>query len=768
MLSTYTSYNLFTKDLLTSLNRVAQQTMNARDAEYYKENIGKVGSIAEFLDDYRLYNYAMKAYGLEEMAYAKAFMRKVLESDLTDANSFVNRLTDTKYRTFAQSFSFRSETAVAQSDAQLDELIGLYTATVNNAGKAQQEETRYYNIVIDKITTVDQLLQNDRMKAYVFTTFGIDPATFSYQAVRGALTSDLDDPDSYVNQTFGAAIVDYTAKITEANTQLADPDLTAAEKAAIRSKISNWYAQISVAEKYLALAAAYNFNPDGTLPADTLAQTEAQKKATNEGYALSTPRVTSAAALLNKAHFEEAVAAATTVDELLGDGRVLNYIKIAYDLNGVTIMPSTIRNILTSDPDDPTSYIYTVGNGDKRYVALARAFNFQPDGTLAAGDQAQAPEKTAEAGQLYMSRYNDADEAADAKLIADYKLKVGQITSVKDFLKAPSVYKLALNAVGLNPATESSYKIKQVLLSDLSDPKSYVYGLKDSRYLELARAFNFDEKGNVDVPVMAQTEAEIQIVSKAYVIEKSRFATADDKKKAEAEAKYYSEQIQKVGSLKEFLANTRLVNFVLEANNIDPKTVPEGFMAQIFASDLDDPDSFVNQQADRSYRTIVASFNFSATGQVERPHDAAIQTRRGIYQTLDNYIRQAMEVEAGEENAGVRLALYFERSANSISSPYDILADDALYQVFKTLNGLPEDIGSADIDAQAELIKRYMDLKDLQDPQKVSKMIAKFAVLYDLENFSEMSGAVAVLSGGGGNISADTLLSMAQLRAGGI
>ena len=766
MLSTYTSYNLLTKDLLTSLNRVSQQSVNAREAEYYKANIGKVGSIDEFLDDYRLYNYAMKAYGLEEMAYAKAFMRKVLESDLTDSNSFVNRLTDTKYRTFAQSFSFQAETATAQSDAQLDAVIGLYTATVNNSGKAQQEETRYYNIVVDKLTNVDQLLQNDRMKAYVFTAFGIDPATFSYQAVRGALTSDLDDPDSYVNQTFGAAIVDYTAKITDANAKLADPDVSSQEKAALKAKISGWYAQISASEKYLALAAAYNFNPDGTLPAGTLAQTAEQKSATNKAYVLATPRLTSAAALLNKAHFEEAVATATTVEQLLADSRVLNYIKIAYDLNGVTIMPSTIKNILTSDPEDPSSYIYTVGKGDKRYVALAKAFNFQPDGTLADGDQAQSAEKTAEAGALYMTRYNDKDDEADTKLIADYKLKVGRIASVGDFLSTASVYKLALNAFGLNPSTESAFKIKQVLLSDLSDPKSYVYRLKDSRYLELAKAFNFDDKGSIDVPVMAQTEAEIQIVSKAYVMEKARFGTPEDKKKAEAEAKYYAEQIQKIDSLKEFLATPRLVNFVLEANDIDPKTVPEGFLAQIFASDLDDPDSFVNQQPNRSYRTIVASFNFGATGKVERPHDTAIQTRRGIYQTLDYYVRQAMEIEAGEENAGVRLALYFERNAHTVSSAYDILADDALYEVFKVTYGLPDDIGSADIDAQAELIKRYLDLKDLQDPEKVAKMITKFSVLFDLENFNDTSGAIAVLSGGGG-ISADTLLSMAQLRTGG-
>jgi hypothetical protein len=108
MLSTYTSYNLIAKDMLKSLNRTASETTNAREAAYYKETIGKVTSVDEFLDDYRLYSYAMKAYGIEEMTYAKAFMRKVLESDLTDANSFANKLTDERYRGFASAFSFAS------------------------------------------------------------------------------------------------------------------------------------------------------------------------------------------------------------------------------------------------------------------------------------------------------------------------------------------------------------------------------------------------------------------------------------------------------------------------------------------------------------------------------------------------------------------------------------------------------------------------------------------------------------------------------------
>ena len=106
MVTTYLSYNLINRDMAKSLKQVAADPIVTRDAAYYKANIGKVKNADDLLGDYRLYSYAMKAYGLEDMTYAKAFMKKVLESDLTDTNSFANKLTDSKYKVFAASFNF--------------------------------------------------------------------------------------------------------------------------------------------------------------------------------------------------------------------------------------------------------------------------------------------------------------------------------------------------------------------------------------------------------------------------------------------------------------------------------------------------------------------------------------------------------------------------------------------------------------------------------------------------------------------------------------
>ncbi|OHV85558.1 DUF1217 domain-containing protein [Ensifer sp. LCM 4579] len=768
MVSTYFDYNLIARDMKVSLKRVSEQALVTRDSQYYKDNIGKLTSVDELLGDYRLYSYAMKAYGLEEMIESVAFMRKVLESDLSDDNSFANKLSDERYRDFAGAFNFSGATAISQTEAQLDDLIGLYNASIANLGAVQKEETRYYDIMIDKVTSVDQFLNNDRLRAYLFAAYGVDESTYSRQTIKSVLSSNSDDPDSYENAVLAPRLSDLQAAKAEAQARLQESDVTAAEKLELQAKIATYNKSITTVNKYLAMAAAFDFNADGTVAAGA-AQSAENKQTTNELYISSNSRVTPQAALLNKAYFEEQIASITTVDKLVADTRLYSYIKTAFDLTAVTIVPATIKNILTSDPDDPTSYINTIGKGNESYKALARAFNFQEDGTLADGDSAQTADQMKLTSSRYMTRYSDKDDEADAKAISAYKRAAGSMGSIDDFVSTASIYDFALTSVGLDPDKESGRTIKRVLTSDLTDPKSFVYTLKDERYLTLAKLFNFTTSGDIGVPVMAQSEAEIQQTAKDYIVNKSRFGSDDDKTKAKEESEYYTAEVAKLGSLDEFLADPRLTNFALEANGIDPDGVTADFLRQIFTSDLDDPKSLINQQENSAaYIRLVTSFNFDSAGKLMREDRDTIVTRHGFYKTLDQYLHQTLEEQAGEDNPGVRLALYFERKAGSLVDAYDLLADDALAEVFRTLFSLPDEFSAMDIDQQAKIVEKNLDLEKLSDPAELKKLLARFAVLYDLENDTTADPVVSLLAGSGGiGISADTLLTLSQLRMGG-
>ncbi|MCV9963070.1 DUF1217 domain-containing protein [Pararhizobium sp. BT-229] len=768
MVSTYIDYNLITRDMKTSIRRTAEQVQVARETAYYKENIGNVTSIDEFLDDYRLYAYAMKAHGLEDMTYAKAFMRKVMESDLSDENSYANLLTDERYRNFAMAFSFSQSTEVAQSDAQEDALIGLYNQSIANQDDAVRADSVYFNAVLDTVTTVDQLWQNEKLKNYVLTAFGFDPDYVSYAHFKGVVTSDVSDPNSYVNTAAASYKQGYQDKI-DAVKSTATPEELADSNSTASKLIAQYQAVIDNAPDYKPLAAAFNFQDDGTLAAGDLPMSDTQKASVNEAYVFMQPRLSSSAAQLNKLFYESTIASVTKVDDITSNSRLFAYIRISYGLPA-SFLTSTMENILTSDLSDPNSYANTQGGTEYNaiYKELAAAFNFQTDGTLASGDTAQTAAQMATTSDYWLARYNDADEAADESLIASYKTLIGVVADVDDLLSDTKIMRLALTAVGLEDEGDTARKLKKVLTSDLTDPNSYVYTLKDERYVELAKAFNFNADGTLGVPMLAQSESEILNTAKSYVVEKSRFGTEDDKTKATEESKYYSAEIEKIETLDDLLSNRRLVDFILVAAGLDPEEVTTDYLRQMFESDFSDPKSFINTEPGTTiYKDIVASYNFDSDGNLAKP-TPGIQTKRGVLETEDLYFNQTLEEQKGEENAGVRLALYFRRQAEGISTAYDFLADSALLQVIQTTFSIPEAMSSADVDIQYDYINRVLDIEDLHDPEKLEKLLIRFTALYDVENNVDVTGAELILSGSGRNgISADTLLSLTQLRTGG-
>jgi hypothetical protein len=764
MVSTFLSYDLVSRDIQTSLKRVSQQTDVSREATYYKENIGKVTSVDEFLDDYRLYSYAMKAYGLEEMTYATAFMRDVLESDLSDDDSFANKLADKRYRDFATAFNFSPAETTAQSSTQVDAMVDLYSATMVSQGDAVTTETNYFNAMMDEVSGVDDMLNNDRLLSYLLTSYDIDDQYYSRSFLRGVLSSDTSDPNSYINQTLGPQRDTLNTQITDAETRLAAA--TGADRTAIQAEIAGYENSLASIQKYYDMADAFEFNADFSSPA-TGAQTAAQKATINSLYLSQQDRVSSATALSETAYFQEKVASATNVSDLINDTRVYDYIRTAYDLSGITVVRATIEQILTSDLDDPDSYANRFSGSNPQYLELAKAFNFNTDGTVAAGS-AQTTAQSNATANLYASRYNDEQDEADEKAINLYKAAISEIESVDDFMAKADVYQFALKAVGLDPDEVSDYTIKRVLTSDLEDPKSYVYTLKDERYLTLAKAFNFTTDGEVGTPLTAQSQGTITAIASDYIIKMTRFldedATTAAREKADEEVSYYSEKMMSIQTASEFINDDRLVNIVLTAYGIDPDSVDSDFLKQVFSSDLSDKNSFVNQQPDTVWAEILGTFNFDEAGKLSDDFQTGIQSRGKLLETENMYTRQSLEEIQGEDNAGVRLALYFERMSASITSAYDILGDTALLEFFRVSYQLPDSFSNLDVDKQAALVEKYMDLEDLKDPEKVSDLVERFTVMYDLQNSDASSSALSILTGNSqsAGISADLLYSLSQ------
>lgn len=113
MIGTLSSYQQIARNLDKSLGTLSTRPDVKRDSDYFLANIRSVKSVDEFVGNDRLYRYAMTAFGLKDMIYGKAFMRKVLTEGLDNQKSFALQLADTRFREFAEAFNFARYGATA-------------------------------------------------------------------------------------------------------------------------------------------------------------------------------------------------------------------------------------------------------------------------------------------------------------------------------------------------------------------------------------------------------------------------------------------------------------------------------------------------------------------------------------------------------------------------------------------------------------------------------------------------------------------------------
>lgn len=228
------------------------------------------------------------------------------------------------------------------------------------------------------------------------------------------------------------------------------------------------------------------------------------------------------------------------------------------------------------------------------------------------------------------------------------------------------------------------------------------------------------------------------------------------------ETEYYLENIGKVKSIDEFVGDRRLFAYAMKAHGLEDMTYAKAFMVKVLEGGIDDDDSFANSLSDTRYKEFAETYNFVRHGETATVFTRAQQG------TVDDYMRQTLEEDAGASSEAVRLALYFERKAPEITSMYEILADTALSKVVRTTLGLPDSFALIDIDKQVEFLESKIDIEDFSEPEALSKLITRFTSMWDVENQTASGVAnVSILFGQPTTfgISTDLLLTMQQLKA---
>lgn len=211
----------------------------------------------------------------------------------------------------------------------------------------------------------------------------------------------------------------------------------------------------------------------------------------------------------------------------------------------------------------------------------------------------------------------------------------------------------------------------------------------------------------------------------------------------QTESRRYLSRIGQIKSVDDFLSDDRTYRFAMRAFGLDDMIYAKGFVKRLLADGVDNSKSLANRLADPRYREFAEAFNFARYGATTT---AFSRTQQG---TVDRFVRQKLETDAGAINEGARLALYFQRKAEQVKSPYALLADRALLKVTQVALGLPESSSAASIDRQATRISARLDMADLQNAAKLNKFLQRFTALWDLQSPASGAAASTALPGDG-------------------
>ena len=208
MLSTTASYLALSANLSRTQAATAANPAVSRATAYYLANIGKVKTVSDFVNNYQLFSYAMKAFGLGDKTYAKGLMTKVLNGGVASQTALANTL-GPRYKAFATAFDFAGKgAAVTTTPAATTAVTFQYVEQTleDNQGKTNQgiQLALYFKRNASSITSAYGLLADKSMLTVVQTAFGISPTSSA---------SNIDTQAAYIAKVLPMADLQDPAKV---------------------------------------------------------------------------------------------------------------------------------------------------------------------------------------------------------------------------------------------------------------------------------------------------------------------------------------------------------------------------------------------------------------------------------------------------------------------------------------------------------------------------------------------------------------------------
>ena len=196
------TYRNYAQHLDRSLEAAAKSPQVIRESVHYLSHIVNVKSIDDFMSNKRVLQYALTAFGLSDISYATALVRRLLEGGIDDTSALANRFTDQRYRDFVTAFNFaRYGDATTAFDRTQQGTVDRYKRQILEQNVGQQSEgarlALYFQRQAPNLTSPLGLLADVALLKVTQTALSLSPYTsnLSIEAQRDLIANRVNIAD---------------------------------------------------------------------------------------------------------------------------------------------------------------------------------------------------------------------------------------------------------------------------------------------------------------------------------------------------------------------------------------------------------------------------------------------------------------------------------------------------------------------------------------------------------------------------------------------
>lgn len=191
----YTGWKFLQRTLPQQQEAFKKSAPVQRATDYFRANIAKAKTAADLVNDRRLLQVALGAFGLGADLNAKAFVQRVLEGGTLKPDALANRMADKRYKAMALEFGYGDLGGLTAISGFADKIIARYEARAFQEAVGEADGTMRLALNIDGAVK-DIAARTTNVNAQWFSMMGESPLRQVFQTALG------------LPQSFGALDVD--------------------------------------------------------------------------------------------------------------------------------------------------------------------------------------------------------------------------------------------------------------------------------------------------------------------------------------------------------------------------------------------------------------------------------------------------------------------------------------------------------------------------------------------------------------------------------